>query len=152
MTDDEDHVDDVPPPAIEDRPVPKPPPSAGVVPPPPPVFCGGAASSDDGDEGPVPKRPRVDAIMVEGCPIKVAKAYNDGTHTYNSRWSVVCNIAGHPKHEKSRSIIMDKKFGQDGTKHFLGCWLKNPHGKSAADHGGWTPTQADVRAYIDSLP
>lgn len=121
-----------------------PPPQAEELPLPPPPAGEEEIAGDLPAEGPLGW-----PDFLEGVRIHVVKGRHKDGYSYYDRLQAFCPNPQHPNCQKSRSTQL--QVGEAGPRAavgFMGRWLRQAHDMTAAEHRRYTPSVAEVRAYL----
>jgi hypothetical protein len=91
--------------------------------------------------------------IILGSKVIVVSGRSDDKWSYKDRLRVLCNDPVHRAAgcTKSRSIALFKaELGPRAAEFFLATWLSQSGDMPPEGHSKWTPSLADVRAYIAS--
>lgn len=110
---------------------------------------GGGEGGDAGLSGAqMPYPATIAGVHVSFVPGRIS-----ATHTYSDRLSVKCCNVDHPRCSKSRSMAMlQERLGPRAAEAFLGAWLSRADAMQAAAHTRYTPSFADMVAWLAANP
>ena len=99
-------------------------------------------SSIDGDYDDEPEVPR----RIEGRKTRVEIHKNSGDRGIR----ITCGLHGHSCRKFRSLTLQTERYGKFTATYFLGAWLRTAE-REGANHGKYKPTDAEIKAYIQSL-
>ena len=105
--------------------------------------CGSSADADeeiDGD-GPPP------ITHVSGAVLNTESRVN-GSGAWVEGWRITCPVHGRPCTKYRAKTLRTEHEGSNAAIFFLGAWIHGAAESTAATHSAWSPSVAEIHAYM----